>query len=217
VGNGRPVDAANTATAGGSDAQILFNVVEATGDYNRNGIVDAADYVVWRKTDGTPVAPGSGADGDGDGMVDQDDYDLWRANFGNGGGIVFPEPAAGSSEWLVAAVSVDLPPVSETEASAVESGVSSATIDSVFVEWPRTSVAFPSRGSGAALAARGIAASAIELSDNLLLSLRPDDNLSGQGQDVDNLRSVHNRDQLSSIDELFSTLGEQSAFSALAS
>ena len=27
--------------------------VAVAGDYNLNGVVDAADYVVWRKTDGT--------------------------------------------------------------------------------------------------------------------------------------------------------------------
>ena len=35
------------------------------GDYNGNGVVDAADYVVWRKSIGTPAA-----------------YNTWRANFG---------------------------------------------------------------------------------------------------------------------------------------
>ena len=35
------------------------------GDYNGDGTVDAADYVVWRKNDGT-----------------QSGYDNWRANFG---------------------------------------------------------------------------------------------------------------------------------------
>jgi hypothetical protein len=51
------------------------------GDYNANGIVDAADYVVWRNSLG---ATGSGlaADGNGDQMVTQLDYDLWKANFG---------------------------------------------------------------------------------------------------------------------------------------
>ena len=36
-----------------------------TGDYNSDGSVDAADYVVWRKNDGTP-----------------DEYNTWRTNFG---------------------------------------------------------------------------------------------------------------------------------------
>jgi poly(3-hydroxybutyrate) depolymerase len=54
------------------------------GDFNNNGAVDAADYVVWRKNLGT-----------------QSSYDTWRAHFGqpagSGSGIianaVVPEPA----------------------------------------------------------------------------------------------------------------------------
>ncbi|MFO0790336.1 MAG: hypothetical protein U0805_12855 [Pirellulales bacterium] len=66
-----------------------------TGDYNSNGVVDAADYVVWREGN-------LAADGNGDLAVDQADYDLWRANFGNtntpgsgslSGGTAVPEPA----------------------------------------------------------------------------------------------------------------------------
>jgi hypothetical protein len=39
------------------------------GDFNGDGIVDAADYVVWRKTDRT-----------------QDGYHLWRTHFGQSAG-----------------------------------------------------------------------------------------------------------------------------------
>lgn len=53
------------------------------GDYNRNGIVDTADYVVWRKTLGTVVAAaGDGADGNLDGTVGPEDHGVWRENFG---------------------------------------------------------------------------------------------------------------------------------------
>jgi uncharacterized delta-60 repeat protein len=53
------------------------------GDYNLDGAVDAADYIVWRKTLGTTGVPAySGADGDGDGTIDQDDLNVWRAHFG---------------------------------------------------------------------------------------------------------------------------------------
>ena len=38
------------------------------GDFNANGTVDAADYVVWRNRLGTTYT--------------QADYDVWRANFG---------------------------------------------------------------------------------------------------------------------------------------
>jgi hypothetical protein len=50
------------------------------GDFNNDGRVDAADYVVWRKTDGTPAG-----------------YNLWKANFGRTAGSgsalsAVPEP-----------------------------------------------------------------------------------------------------------------------------
>ncbi|MGL4513778.1 MAG: DUF4832 domain-containing protein [Lacipirellulaceae bacterium] len=52
------------------------------GDYNRDGAVNAADYVVWRDTLGQSVAPFAGADGDGDGQVGAGDYAAWQGNYG---------------------------------------------------------------------------------------------------------------------------------------
>lgn len=50
------------------------------GDYNDDNIVDAADYVVWRKFLGTMFQlPNEAAS---PGVVDQDDYPVWRENFG---------------------------------------------------------------------------------------------------------------------------------------
>lgn len=70
-------------------------------DYNDNGTVDAADYVLWRRTLGQLVTAGTGADGSNNGIIDQADYNLWRANFGlmpgSGAGLAanaVPEPAA---------------------------------------------------------------------------------------------------------------------------
>jgi hypothetical protein len=71
----------------------------ATGDYNLDGVVDAADYVVWRKTLNNPAVPaGSGADGDGDGAIDAGDYEFWLERFGEmvppgsgGGAFTVPE------------------------------------------------------------------------------------------------------------------------------
>ena len=68
------------------------------GDFNRDNVVDAADYVVWRKELNTP-----------------DDYNTWRSHFGqsSGGGssldllISVPEPAA-VSLMLAAAVFVTI-------------------------------------------------------------------------------------------------------------
>lgn len=69
------------------------------GDYNHNGLVDAADYVVWRKTlNGLASPAGSGADGNQSGTIDAGDYTYWRARFGNpasgfASGSSVPEPA----------------------------------------------------------------------------------------------------------------------------
>jgi hypothetical protein len=66
-------------------------------DYNEDGVVDAADYVMWRK--GDPAA-----DGNNNGMIDIGDYNLWRLHFGElapGAGATvglssgaIPEPAS---------------------------------------------------------------------------------------------------------------------------
>jgi hypothetical protein len=54
------------------------------GDYNDNGIVDVADYVLWRDTLDQNGA-GLPADGNGNNQVDPGDYNVWRAHFGTVG------------------------------------------------------------------------------------------------------------------------------------
>jgi hypothetical protein len=68
------------------------------GDYNQNGVVDAADYVVWRKQSGSDTSlPNDDTPG-----VGEDDFTRWRAHFGqtlSGSGSDFlagtniPEPS----------------------------------------------------------------------------------------------------------------------------
>jgi hypothetical protein len=60
-------------------AQYVYGL---RGDYNRNGKVDAADYVTWRKTLNQTVTSGTGADGNVDGTVNTSDRITWRENFG---------------------------------------------------------------------------------------------------------------------------------------
>ena len=81
----------------GTETPLSFTVATVPptlpGDYNQNGEVDAADYIVWRKTLGATGLPvNSGADGDGDGEVTQADYQVWRGHFGE----TLPLPGAGS-------------------------------------------------------------------------------------------------------------------------
>ena len=63
------------------DRMILPDAV-LTGDYNDDGIVNLADYTVWRDTLGQTVVMGSGADGDNSGQIDQGDYTAWKQTFG---------------------------------------------------------------------------------------------------------------------------------------
>lgn len=55
------------------------------GDYNGNGVVDAADYTVWRNTLGQS-GTGLVADGNGDRVVDDWDYAMWKDHFGQAAG-----------------------------------------------------------------------------------------------------------------------------------
>jgi hypothetical protein len=74
------------------------------GDFNSDGVVDAADYVVWRKASPTDTLPND----DTPGAVDASDYDDWRANFGNSGPAgsgalgadAVPEPASGLLSFI---------------------------------------------------------------------------------------------------------------------
>jgi hypothetical protein len=74
------------------DNRVFMAAAGLTGDHNGDGTVDAADYVVWRKTDGDPAG-----------------YNAWRSNFGAtaGGGAglqrtAVPEPASCWLAWVAA-------------------------------------------------------------------------------------------------------------------
>ena len=78
-------------------AQDFLRVAAFPGDFNQNGVVDAADYVVWRNGLGTTFT--------------QNDYNVWRAHFGQTAGsgsntvanTTVPEPA--TLVMLIVAVS----------------------------------------------------------------------------------------------------------------
>ena len=62
------------------------------GDYNRNGMVDAPDYNIWRDT--FRSTEDLQADGNGNGVIDAADYNIWRDNFGREAGTAVPEPSS---------------------------------------------------------------------------------------------------------------------------
>jgi hypothetical protein len=75
---------------------LTLAVVPAlTGDFNADGVVDAADYVVWRKWSGQ-TGIGLAADSNFDGIVNIIDYFAWRGNYGQ------TVPGAGSGRFSAA-------------------------------------------------------------------------------------------------------------------
>jgi hypothetical protein len=83
-----------------SDSVNLHIAAGLSGDYNGDGKVDAADYVIWRKD---PASHGGTPAG----------YNTWRANFGTGNGAgsalssgaAVPEPAGAMLMTFAVAVS----------------------------------------------------------------------------------------------------------------
>ena len=65
----------------GNAATMLPATLTSQGDFNRDGIVDSADYVVWRTSIGQS-GTGLLADGNGDNQINETDISVWRRNFG---------------------------------------------------------------------------------------------------------------------------------------
>lgn len=71
------------------------------GDYNGNGIVDAADYTLWRDHLGQTFSlPNENPAAGTPGTVDQEDYDFWKSRFGatSGSGSISLSPSAAVPE-----------------------------------------------------------------------------------------------------------------------
>jgi hypothetical protein len=81
------ISAGDVWNVGITGTALTLTVVAA--DYNHDGVVNAADFVLWRAAFGKSVTPFTSADGNGNGVVDQGDYTIWKNNFG--------ETAGGSS------------------------------------------------------------------------------------------------------------------------
>jgi hypothetical protein len=96
-----------TITTAANRAAVMGRVLDffKNADFDGSGGVDAADYVVWRKSNGANVARGTQGDANSDAFVDHDDYLIWREQFGmtisaTGSGTAVESPSARQSTTL---------------------------------------------------------------------------------------------------------------------
>jgi hypothetical protein len=88
----------NSSVAAEDDVAFPWVQQQASlpGDYNGDGVVNAADYTVWRDTLKQSATSGLWADGSGNGTVDPADYDVWKTHFGQSSQITFSQLSGGS-------------------------------------------------------------------------------------------------------------------------
>jgi Lamin Tail Domain/PEP-CTERM motif len=94
----------------GDFTEFAYDAAGLDGDFNEDGTVDAADYVIWRKNGGTP-----------------EEYDAWAANFGESGGgeggaELFGTFYAGYREGFTGGPSLWRPPTYDMIEVLVEGG-----------------------------------------------------------------------------------------------
>lgn len=78
---------------------------DPNGDFNDDGVVNAADYTVWRDSLNQSVIPYSGADADGNGLVDAADRQIWLDTYGM---VIAPPSAAKVSTFLTSTTTSDV-------------------------------------------------------------------------------------------------------------
>ena len=84
------------------DPAACSGCIPPSGDYDRNGQVNQADYDLWRASFGSTVL--LTADGNGNRLIDAADYVVWRDRTSvSGNGLAVPEPANGVFLLLLAA------------------------------------------------------------------------------------------------------------------
>ncbi|QDV75397.1 DUF7453 family protein [Botrimarina mediterranea] len=91
--NGELVFWANLDSFDGVFVSSRVAAAGLAGDYNNDGVVNAADYTVWRDNVGAPA--GTLANDAAGGVVGPAQYDVWRDNYGMmvPASAVVPEPA----------------------------------------------------------------------------------------------------------------------------
>lgn len=92
---------ATETTASGYAIRVVGDSL--AGDYNRDGVVNLADYTVWRDTLGS--TSNLAADGDDSKTIDAADYAVWKNNFGSGNPLLAAAHTAAVPEPTSAALS----------------------------------------------------------------------------------------------------------------
>jgi hypothetical protein len=133
-----------TITTAANRAAVIERVFDFFGlaafgpdnaDFNGDGMVDAADLVVWRKYNNTSVETGTRGDANHDGMVNDADYQVWRAQYGTAPPAA---SAATSSNVVAAAASMPMATPAQVPLAATIESNPSATFDVLPVSFAMT-------------------------------------------------------------------------------
>ncbi|TWT78310.1 CotH protein [Posidoniimonas polymericola] len=112
------------------------------GDYDSNGLVERADYDVWRATYGSTTD--LRADGNGDSVVNSADYAYWRDQYEAAQAAALPRAAATESEAHGSAFTLVAAPASAQPAIAVGTGQITAPASESALATPQPAAGFAS-------------------------------------------------------------------------
>jgi hypothetical protein len=205
VANGRAVDVANNGTTTGGFFDFEFTQTDVPpglqGDYNGNGTVDAADYVVWRKSVGQTGA-GLPADGDGDLDVDDADYGVWRANFGETAAPAVATSVLGFGNSNPAAVANVIVTINNLSPIELAESVAAAARERALFDWPTTAAAAKAHSLSGET---GLAESAAP--DRELLLAFQSAAAGDVAAETDSDEAEDGSDEAAEVDEVFAELG----------
>lgn len=93
--SGEPLVYVKARVVGGLEVVLRNDLSTLEGDYNGDGLVNAADYTVWRDTEDSTLL--LGADGNQNNTVDEADRLFWQNNYGRTASVAsasIPEPGS---------------------------------------------------------------------------------------------------------------------------
>jgi hypothetical protein len=105
------------SVAGNDSSKVAQPGAPAAGDFNGNGVVDAADYTKWRDNLGAAIALPNETSTPG--MVTVEDYNDWKAGFGSVGTAGMPFDPLNASYVIVDNVKIERIPAAGGGAAGV--------------------------------------------------------------------------------------------------